>query len=528
MKPKHILLWLLAIIPLCSAEVRAQLSKRVEIQTRSNADQMIVVPIGGEGVVLFSEVTSGKYTFTKYTTELKEDWSVDCMVNGSLKLSKYVFHGNSLYLFLQDFKSPMYQVVKLNTTAGFAEKFDVRSLDKLEVTDFEAIGNDAFIAGKTRNEPILMHINLMDRKTEVLPTATKGKSEIQSLEVDSARNELNVTFASVRGREHTMIIKSFAPDGQPVKSVVLESAPERSLLTGRVSPVGNDQDLVIGTYGARGSSYATSRNMYSGYSRSVYAGPADFTQGLYISKLNGDDPQFTKYYSFTDFKNFFKFMDARQQSRMEKQIKRRKDQGKDLRLQYRLLVHDIIKYNGQYVMVAEAYYPEYRNNYNSYGYPYSYGYGGFGGFYGGGYGSRYGGRAPVFDGYVYTHAVIAGFDMEGNLLWDNSFEISDVKTYDLREKVRVSFKDDNVLLAYSHGGMLKTKVIKGNDVVGGKENVPLRTDYAGDRVKRAYTDNVDYWYQNNFLAWGYQKITNQKDDQVRGKRNVFYFSKVEF
>jgi hypothetical protein len=75
--------------------------------------------------------------------------------------------------------------------------------------------------------------------------------------------------------------------------------------------------------------------------------------------------------------------------------------------------------------------------------------------------------------------------------------------------------------------LLKTKVIRGNDIVEGKGNVTL-SNYEGDKVKKSYTDNVDYWYQNNFLAWGLQKIRNQKDEQVKGKRNVFYFSKVEF
>jgi hypothetical protein len=216
-------------------------------------------------------------------------------------------------------------------------------------------------------------------------------------------------------------------------------------------------------------------------------------------------------------------MNSRQQERMEKRIKKRKQQGKDLKLQYRLLVHDIIQRNGQYIMVAEAYYPEYRNsNYYAPG-MFGYGYG----YYGYGY-SPYGRNTPIFDGWVYTHAVIAGFDMQGNLLWDNSFEINDVKTYSLREKVKVSFAQDNIVLAYSHKGMLKTKIIHGNDIVEGKEDMPLRAEYEGDVVRKSSVDNVDYWYQNNFLAWGYQKIRNQKDEQVKGRRNVFYFSKVGF
>lgn len=508
----------------CCFSLQAQENKRVEIQAQGNAEDILVVPIGGEGLILFSEVVPGKYTFTKYNTDLKEDWSVDCMVNHALDLSKYVYHNKSLYLLFNRFKSPTYQVVKLNTRAGFAEKFEIHSLDKLEITDFEAIENDVFIAGKTRSEPILLHINLNTKQTQVMSTAFKGKSDIQSLEIDTLNRRLNVAFANWRGKDYKMVIRSFTPEGQQVQSVVLDSKPDKTLLTGRISPVGNEEDIVIGTYGTKGSSYANYSRGY--YTRSYYVGQADYTQGLYISKLKNNEPEFVKYYSFTDFKNFFKYMGEKQQGRMEKKISKRKQQGKDLRLQYRLLVHDVIQRNGQYIMVAEAYYPEYRNNniypgmYSRYGYGYGYG-------YGYPYGNYYR-NTPMFDGWIYTHAVIAGFDMDGNLLWDNSFEISDVKTYALREKVKVSFQDENILLAYSHNGKLKSKVIRGNDIVEGKEDVTLSTDHEGDRIKKSYTDNIDHWYNNNFLAWGYQKIKNQKDEGVKGKRSVFYFNKVEF
>ena len=147
-------------------------------------------------------------------------------------------------------------------------------------------------------------------------------------------------------------------------------------------------------------------------------------------------------------------MGGKQQERMESKIQKRKKQGKDLRLQYRLLVHDIIQRNGQYIMIAEAYYPEYRNNNNYYGSPMMGGFG-MGGGFGIGFGSPWGYSPysnyrsyPVFDGYVYPHAVIAGFDMQGNLLWDNSFEINDVKTFVLKEKVKVSIKESAIKTKY--------------------------------------------------------------------------------
>jgi regulation of enolase protein 1 (concanavalin A-like superfamily) len=47
----------------------------------------------------------------------------------------------------------------------------------------------------------------------------------------------------------------------------------------------------------------------------------------------------------------------------------------------------------------------------------------------------------------------------------------------------------------------------------------------GDKVKLTTSDNIDFWYNNYFIASGYQKISN---DQEGGKRNVFYLNKVSF
>ncbi len=519
--------------------VYAQSNRRIEIQARTKAENMHIVPVESEGVVLFSEVDKGKYVFTRYNTDLQQDWSVDCQVNPSLDLTRYIYRNKALYLLFSRFKTPVYQVVKLNVRAGFAAKYEFQSVDRLDIIDFDAIDNNIFMAGKTRNEPMLVRINLLERQTKVMPTAFRVRTDIQSIEADSIHNVINAVFVTTKGKDKSVFVKTYAPTGEVVNNVTLtaDKKIKYDLLGGKVSTLDDKEQLVIGTYGTQGPVYsrASTYNFWGFGQGSVYTGTADYSQGLYITKLLDGKEQFNRYYSFTDFKNFFSFMSGRQQERMAAKIKKQKERGKDLKLQYRLLVHDIIQRNGQYIMIAEAYYPEYRNNNNYYGSPMMGGFG-MGGGFGIGFGSPWGYSPysnyrsyPVFDGYVYTHAVIAGFDMQGNLLWDNSFEINDVKTFVLKEKVKVSFNsDDLVTLAYNQGGKLRTKVIQGNKVVEGKEAVQLSAEFEGDKVKKSFTDDIEYWYGNHFLAWGYQRIRNDDNAQARGRRDVFYLEKVDF
>ena len=188
------------LLSLCAFAVQAQNSRRVEIESKSKAENMHIVPVESEGVVLFSEVEKGKYAFTRYNTDLKQDWSIDCRVNPALDLTRYIYRDKAIYLLFSRFKTPVYQVVKLNVRAGFAAKYEFNSLDKLDIIDFDAIGNNIFLAGKTRNEPVLIRINLLERQTKVLPSAFRVRTDIQSIEADSIHNVINAVFVTSKGK----------------------------------------------------------------------------------------------------------------------------------------------------------------------------------------------------------------------------------------------------------------------------------------------------------------------------------------
>ena len=55
-------------------------------------------------------------------------------------------------------------------------------------------------------------------------------------------------------------------------------------------------------------------------------------------------------------------MRARRQERIENKIERKKINGKKIKFNYRLLVHDIIDHGDQYIMLGEAFYPKYKTS----------------------------------------------------------------------------------------------------------------------------------------------------------------------
>ncbi len=496
--------------------------KRIELPLAGNNTAYQTVPLGEQGVLLISKPDRGTFNVQKFDSNLDRIWSIDGPIESNLDYITSSYDGKAVFLLFSKYRSSLYQIVKVNIGPGFVETFIINTLDRFEITDFKTLGYSVFMAGMVRNEPVLIYTQLTTSQTKVLPSAIKGSNAIQTVEVDTANHLVNVCFAVKKGRQTQIVARSYEETGELYTQVSVTPEDEYSLLSGRLQVLNDSVRIVIGTYGYR--------NMQSSSNAA--------SQGLYISKIVNDEPVFTRYHSFTDFHNFFNFMNERQQEKMERRIRKKKESGDDLKLNYRLLVHDIVPRNNNFLLVAEVFYPEYRyQNPNMMG---GLGYGGLMGYpFGMGlynpylWNPMYGGRGynqQVFDGFTYTHAVIADVDQNGKLLWDNSISFDNVKSMELREKIKVqNLSNGNSKLVYSHNGSIRSKIIKGDKVVDSDRVIPNETNIDGDKVRKTSTDDIDYWYGNFYLAWGEQRIINAAGDpQTRGRRNVFYLSKIAF
>ena len=506
--------------------VSAQETKRVELPIPEKSETYQTVPLGERGVLLVSQAGRNAYNVQLFDTNLERRWSIDGTIENNLDYVASTYDGGSVFLLFSRYRSPVYQIVKVNIGPGFVETFTINTLDRFEITDFKSLGYALFMAGTVRNEPVLIHTNLQTLQTRVLPSAIRGSNAIQSIEIDTTHNLVNVSYAVKNRKEIKVLAQSYDVSGQLFAQIMVEPEDDYSFLNGKLQILNDSVKLMIGTYG-----YRKMQNSNSAAS-----------QGMFISKILYDEVLFTRYHSFTDFANFFSFLNERQQEKMERRIRKKKDSGGDLKLNYRLLVHDIIPRGDQYVLVSEVFYPEYRSNSNNalgmnsfYGNPYM-----FGSPFGRGlynpylwnpfYGSRGGYSNQIFDGFVYTHAIVADFDKDGRLLWDNSINFDNVKSMELKEKINVQVSDGGrTQLVYSKDGAITSKIIKGSQVVDSGKRVELPTGVEGDKVRKTTTDDVDFWYGDNYLAWGVQRIVNPAGDmQSRGRRNVFYLNKITF
>jgi hypothetical protein len=287
----------------------------------------------------------------------------------------------------------------------------------------------------------------------------------------------------------TISVKRFNAEGDLLQNTMVEPLSNSSILYGHVINVPGQKQLVVGTFSHRRSSYS---------------------RGIYIASLDpvSQESPKLKYYNYGDLKNFFNYMKAKRAERVKQRVERRKIKGKKLRFNYRLIVHDIINENGNYLMVGEAYYPKY-SNYSQYSFfP--------------GYGNL------AFEGYKYTHAVVIAFDHQGKLLYDNSFEINDELSYQLDQLVNINIQDKKVILLYTYEDVIRSKIIQGDQVLEGKAFNEIELAFDNDIIRNnnSKVGGLKKWYGNYFFAYGVHKLKNIASNGVEINREVFYINKI--
>jgi hypothetical protein len=419
----------------------------------------------------------------------------------SYELKGYDYYQNKVFLLYtipESYKDD-HIIMEIDMITGLYQRYEVRRSFNLELTEFEILNNSAIFGGYFNNKPTILQYFFKEGKTLALPGFYEERSRIIDIHVNDVQNVLT-TLTSIRTKNKTfsIVVRRFLDDGTMIENTVLEPFENTSLIDARYVTINNDIDIIAGTYSNKNYRYS---------------------RGIFLAHVDENEEQTLKYYNYGELTNFFNYMRAKKQKRVEERIKRKKIKGKKLKFNYRLLVHDILKHDENYILVGEAYYPKYGSSYGYYG----------------GYVTSYSPRGTdtrgysYFEGYKYTHAIVIGFGNQGDLHWDNSFEINDVVSYDLRQLIEIDARDDEIVLLYNYENVIRSKLIKNEDVLEGKSFNDINLKFQDDRIEKnddSEFGGLESWYENKFYVYGVQKIKNLKDTGVKLNRKVFFINKI--
>ena len=487
------------IITIASNAQQVLQTNRFELGLPRGDGAFDVIPAQEEGIYLFRGISSddGEHIqLVKLDTAFQENWKGFLPVDHRFTMvGKKVANGKLYFLLkFQGNSRNNFQLYVIENGTGNFLKYEVKNFISFAPTEFNVTEKGALIGGYYNGVPVVIFYSFQTQRSKILPGLLNETGELTQVKIyPDGMFDVLISARNFKGQQ-TVWIKSYDAEGDLQRNYALEPDGTRHLIFARSMKTSNNMQLVAGVFGGRNSLYS---------------------RGLFLASIDAAGTQQLRYYNYGDLENFFNYMKAKREARVKERIERRKIKGKRIRFNYRFLVHEIVPYKNQFILLGEAFYPKYTTIDRSYG--------GF--FYSnGGYPSGVMRDGRIFDGYYYTHAVVMGFDLDGKLLWDNSFEINDVKTFTLEQFVKLEVQKDRIVLLYLFENELRMKIIQNNEVLEGKTFAPIKTSSDQDIVKKDQTDmsKLDYWYKDYFFAYGVQDISNA----ATGRRTVFFINKI--
>ena len=502
---QYFLFIFLALITRIFAQ-NAVTEKRVEFDLKDGFSNERVFEFNSKGMLIFSkqekdENQTSTYRFEKYNTDLVSTHEVNYTIENKFYVDEIYQTGNYVYFFFKTRKTD-YRVVKYDfiseTFKEFSGELPARSYIK-----FTACMDDrAIMAIVNKNYSIaVISIDMnsgIETSTPILIEDYKAKKlTLSNIETMPESQNILLSINALLNKKRTeLYLVRMSATGTIEATTNISIGTDNNLRNARAYDIGNNEFILSGTYSVPNSGGSN---------------------GFFISRLVQGQLEPIKFYNFTDLKHFMSYLPPNQQRKIEKKKQRKANNGQELNISYNIAAHSPIKVNDDFIYIGEAYYATYRTETRT--------------------STSYVNGKPVttttyvqvFDGYQYTHAFIAKFDKNGNLLWDQTFPMwLSQKPYSVKRFIHVADQQQtNIKLVYANGNRINSKMFDfDGKVINEKESEPIETNSDNDKTRLSYSEVV-HWYDNYFLSYGIQRIINKKDKDVERKRTVFFFNKVK-
>ncbi len=460
----------------------------IPLDAKNSNSDFKLFPIKQGGFILQerAEPSIGKkqnvWRTQKYSNDMNLIWSKEIEIAVELDFDQDFFTNSILF---QNFTLPSSTKIKLLRIDIEKGDFDWIEGDLVgiqDIYDMKVVENSAFFSGKFQGRAVVMSLSFFDGTVKALNGLYSNHTDLVEIEANQENKELLVYTKNRYKNNCELQLRRYDKDGNQLTVSNLTKEIKKIPFNGRFNNLEDGQAMVIGNY----ARYCE-----------------NFSQGIYVNILNENMVEKSKFLDFTEFENFFNYLNPKRQQKVKEKLSKRKEAGKAIKFNYSMLVHKLYNFNNQLVMVAEIYYTEARN-------PASLPM----------YGS---GRNFSAYNYRFTHTIICGFDKEGNKLWDNCLPMKALNSFYLNEQVQLSQVGNKLILAYPESGKIKTQVIEEDKTLKEKEEFEVIAK------NRTFWDvdldaGLSAWYGQNFLYWGYKNGT----DGNYSASKVFFINKLTY
>ncbi|MDP2188005.1 MAG: hypothetical protein Q8J69_04895 [Sphingobacteriaceae bacterium] len=491
-------LWFMLFLMAASSASHAQITQegRMELESKEGGIGSTAA-LGERGVLVFGnseKASDGIWEVTRYDTKFEMVSKSAVKHNKRTSFLTHLFTNDGKEVLFVFANASLVEVVRYNIESSNTTEFQ----SKLRFKPINAylLNNTLFLEGVVKSKPVVMQLNLLTGNSKMVMVPGPGKNTIiKDIAIDHEQQivAISVRYGSKKDmRKWKFEIGMFDENGSRISDpIIIENDPDRYTLDADITWLGKDEYLLSGNYSSD---------------------TRPLSNGIFMAAFKNGRQQFIRYHNFADMNNFFQYLSAKNKSKVEKKVAKKKEKGKDNAIQVHMTTHKISEFAGQYVILGEAYFPTYRTVVTT----------------------TYVNGSPqtttyqVFDGYQYTHATILGLDKQGNKLWDHCFEIDiPKKPFYVRQNIRGLMTEKEIRLFYPSGANLKSMIIAKDNSLIEKNLGKLQTQRVGDKIKREDLPDVKYWYGDYFLLSGSQQIKNTQDKSKGKNRNVYYLAKIK-
>jgi hypothetical protein len=337
-------------------------------------------------------------------------------------------------------------------------------------------------------------INWVTGKSEFIPISIEGykanKLDITHIQVIEESKEFFVYITAVLSKTETKsYVVRLDDHGKKQDVFKIEDGGERNIVSISASKIGDDEYIFSGTFSL------TDVNQ---------------SQGVFILQRSAGKTGFKNFVKFQDLDNFMSYFPDHVESIMGNKEERVEKRGKELLVNCNVSSHEIINQGTEHIMLGEVYFPTYKKVTTT--------------------SNGTSTTRTEFDGYDYNHAFVVKFDNEGNVIWDDGFELVIYqKTRKVKKFISVAEQNESsITLVYASGSYVHSKSVayETGEAVDTEESNKIETGIEGEETQFSQSD-IEFWYDNYYLSYGYQLIKN-KTAEGKKKRKVFYVVKVEF
>ncbi len=511
---KRIALCITGILLLFATEgVKSQEDRpfRIEFQAPEEVYPYDVLNLGEKGVIVYFEndmisKTLINWRFVYYDAFFKKQWSVDVPLPRYMEpKAAYTDSLRVAVLFKYEGKRKLAAFHKFVTIQ--LKNSEKTSVDLLFAKDVApnllyALDDRAFFSYYQDDKEQFFMLKYADGKTQEIIFPELQKSYIQFIKPIPNSTQMLVGVRNDVGKKsNQMFFYRLSVDGVIISKVMMPNSENIFLNKATAVQLNEDSVMIMGSYILKNS-----------ISSGILTPAAEQSTGVFTVVLSEDMAlDSIRYFNFAHNKLIFKYLSKREQEKMRKKLEE-ENADNPVSLNLQVLLHEPLKADSSIVFLAEAYYPEYRTeenvNYDFYGRPFP--------------NSR-----TYFEGYRYTNAIIGGFNLKGELIWDNNFSLNELISFDLEPRVALCADSNVVLLAFSNDGNINTAAISGYTVVQNPERSRVEPMNASDFVVKTEKPQIQYWYKNYFLSYGYQKIRSSGKGS-KNRDNAFFLNKMVY